>query len=488
MLKLLRKKKVAKRIFYVLAAIIIPAFVVWGSASVLNKDKTPAYAGIIFGKKVSFDEFRAAFHGWQIQMKLQYGDKANEIAGAYFKPGQAAWDRLILIHEAKTRRIQVKDSDVVAMITGFPFLQRNGRFDPQAYSLFLRYSLGEQPKAFEEQLRHNIEMSKVFEEVTRTTIVPDDEVRKEYEKQNITTRVKYVVFPADGAKDKITVSEDDIKAFAEKNKERFKVPPQINAAYIGVEFKNDAPDAQKSAASERIKKAAVAAKQKGFETAAKEAGLDIKETGLFGFEDPIPVFGWMPELSALLFDLNASATSKVVELGRGDYLFKIKEKKDAYFPDYSAVKEKAKNALVAERSKEAAKKSAQDFIDSLKNKPANFEQEAKTKGLEIKETPLFNREGYIAELGMAEALKDAAFKLAKDAVAPEAIELEQSFIAIKSIETVGVDEEKFKKEKEEFAKQVLEQKHNKVFNDFFEELKKKAALISYVPDSLLKQP
>lgn len=486
MLKLLRKKKVSKKIFYCLAAIIIPAFVIWGSASVINKNKTPTYAGVIFGKKVSFDEFRAALHGWQIQMKLQYGEKANEIANTLYKPSQAAWDRIILIHEAKTRRIKVKDSDVVAIITGFPFLQKNGRFDPSSYNLFLKYSLGEQAKTFEEELRHNIAMSMVFEEITRDVTVPDDEVRKEYEKQNISTRVKYVFFPKEGTKDEIAVSEDEIKAFTEKNKERFKVPPQINAAYIGIEFKNDAPETEKTAAGEKIKKAAGIAKQIGFEAAAKEVACEIKETGLFGFKDPIPVFGWMPELSTLLFVLNAAETSKVVELSRGVYLFKIKEKKDAYLPDYNAAKEKAKNALLTEKSKESAKKSAQDFIDAIKTDSANFEQEAQRKGLEIKETPLFSREGYIPELGMAPALKDAAFKLAKDEVAPEIIELEQGFIAIKSIETVPIDEEKFKKEKEEFGKQILDQKRNKIFNDFFEDLKKKAGLVNYIPDSLVK--
>ncbi len=59
MLRLLRKKKVAKRIFYVLAAIIIPAFVIWGSASVINKkNDIPNVAGRIFGKNVSYDQFQ----------------------------------------------------------------------------------------------------------------------------------------------------------------------------------------------------------------------------------------------------------------------------------------------------------------------------------------------------------------------------------------------------------------------------------------------
>ena len=46
--------------------------------------------------------------------------------------------------------------------------------------------------------------------------------------------------------------------------------------------------------------------------------------------------------------------------------------------------------------------------------------------------------------------------------------------------------EKFKKEKEDFSKQLLEQKRGKVFTDFFEELKKKAKLVSYIKEAHLK--
>jgi peptidyl-prolyl cis-trans isomerase D len=487
MLRLLRKKKVAKRIFYVLAAIIIPAFVIWGSASVINKSKVPDYAGVIFGKKVSFDEFQDALAGWRMQMKLQYGDKANEITGAFFNPAQAAWDRLIILHEARARRISVKDSDIVAMITNLPFLQRDGRFDPQTYDLFLKYSLNEQARIFEEKLRQNIAMSKVFEEVTNKINISDDETRKEYEKQNIQTRVEYVFFPSLGYKSKIAISDDEVKAYYETHKDKFRVPPQINSAYVAIELKNEATEAQKAEAAEKIKKVAVAAKTKELAEAAKVEGLEIKETGLFSLEDPIPGFGWIPELSTLLFDLPKDATSKVVELSRGVYLFKIKEKKDTYLADFNEAKEKAKDGLLSERSKDMAAKNAADFVNAIKTKPSDFKQAAAKEALEVKETPLFSHEGYIPELGLAQPLKDAAFALSKDEVAAVPIELQQGFYAIKSIETIPIDEEKYKKEKEEFSKQLLENKRNKAFNDFFEELKKKARLVNYIQDSMVEK-
>ncbi len=478
MLKLLRKKKVAKRIFYILAIIIIPAFVIWGSASVLNKDKTPSYAGIIFGKKVSFDEFRDALFGWRIAMQLQFGDKAREVMNSFFKPSEAAWDRLILLHEVKARHIKIKDDEVVKMIANFPFLQKDGRFDPQSYNLFLRYSISVQPHVFEEKLRQNIAMARVFQDVTKNITITEDEIRKDYEKQNIQTKVKYVLFNTAGYKSSITVTEEELKTYYENNKNLFRVPPQINAIYAAVELKEDTSESEKEESLEKMKKFAAKCKSKGIEAAAKDEGLKLQETGFFGLEDPIPAIGWMPQVSGDLFNLNTGAFSSVMKLERGIYLFKVKERRDAHLEAFNDIKEKVKDKYLGQKSKEIAKSKADEFLKSVQTGSTSFEKAAEAAKLEVKETPLFTQEGYIPEIGMGKDFMEA-FSLAKDQVLSHPIELGQGFYVIKSMETTKIDEDKYKKEKEEFSKTALDQKKNKAFNEFFQDLKKKAGLIDH---------
>ncbi len=432
---------------------------------------------------MSFDDFRKALFAWNTQLKMQYGEKANEIAAAFFNPTQAAWERLILLHETKRRGLKATDPEIITALTNMPFLQKNNDFDPQAYGLFLRYSLNMQPRAFEEQLRENLSMAKLFKEVTEGIAISDEEIKKEYEQINVQTRVKYVFFPVKGYKDKVSVTEDETQAYYERSKEKFKVPPQINVSFCGAEFKEGASEDEKTKTKEKLTKAYTLAKARGLAAAAKEENLEVKETGLFGFEDPIPGLGWMPQLSRILFDLSAGNLSKVVETPRGAYVFMVTEKKEASIPTYAETKDKAKDALLSERSKEIALNNAKDFLNSIKTKSLPFEKAAQESGLTVKETPLFAHEGYISELGIAQPLKDAAFKLAKDAMAENPIELEQGFYDIQSIETIPFDAEKFKKEKDDFSKQLLENKRNKVFKDFSENLKKQARLISFVPDT-----
>ena len=56
MLKLLRHKNTAKRIWIGLAILILPAFLFWGMGSALRNKEGPAYAGTVFGRKVSLLE------------------------------------------------------------------------------------------------------------------------------------------------------------------------------------------------------------------------------------------------------------------------------------------------------------------------------------------------------------------------------------------------------------------------------------------------
>jgi peptidyl-prolyl cis-trans isomerase D len=480
MLKLLRKKKVAKRIYYVLAALIIPAFVIWGSASVMNKSKAPDYAGVLFGKKVSYEDFQNAMTAWKTQLKLQYGEKAEEAASTIFNPVQATWDRLTMLEEVRRRKIKVDDAETIKALTELPFLQRNGKFDPQTYELFLKYFIGLAPRIFEEHLRQNLAMAEIFKQETKGTAVSDEEVKAAYEKQNVQTRVAYIAFSPDAYKENVTVTDQEVQAYFEKSKETFKVPPQVDTVYAGVEYKEGATEEEKEAVKEKIKQLGNLARTKGLVAAAKELTIEIKETGYFGLDDPIPTLGWLPQLSNLLFDTETGSLSQIIQTSRGLFIFEIKDKKESYVPSFEEAKLKVKEALTNEKAKEIAKKKAEDLLVKIKNNKLSLEKAAEEAKLPVKETPLFSRESYVAELGMAQNLKDAAFKLEKGAIADEIVSLDQGFYIIQSLESPKLDEEKFGQEKEPFSKQLLEEKRNQTFNTFFETLRNKAHLVSYI--------
>jgi len=485
MLKLLRNKKISKRIFYVLAAVIIPAFVIWGSASVMNKDKAPAFAGRIFGEKISMDRFRETYQSWRIWLRYQYGDKANQ-AASMINPLQAVWERLIIMHEIKRRNIWVPDKEVVQYVTRLPFLQRNGLFSKQAYDLFLKYTLGVSGRQFEEALRQNLAIFKLSNEINKDTTVTDEEVRQAYEKTNVSTRVRYVSFPFTGYKDAVQVAEKEIQDFYATSKDSLRVPPQINVNYIGMEFNDEKTGLTNEQMQEKMGKALQSARQKGLSLTTQELGFELKETGFFGFEDPIPDFGWLPQLSQILFDLPLLSFSKIIQTSRGLYIFQIIAKKDAYIPGLKEAVPRIKEILTEKKSKEMAREKAQAFLDMINTQGKSFDETAKETGAEAKETEDFTREAYVPELGMAPPLKEAAFGLTEGGVAKQVVELEQGFFVIQSLKTPLFDGEVFAKEKEAYKEKVLDDKRGETFNAFFLSLRERAHVENLVDETSLR--
>ena len=75
MLKQLRSKDVAKKILIGLAIIIIPAFVLWGAGSLRGgRSDRPRYAGTIFGRKVSFQEYADSWRAVRNDARMRYQD------------------------------------------------------------------------------------------------------------------------------------------------------------------------------------------------------------------------------------------------------------------------------------------------------------------------------------------------------------------------------------------------------------------------------
>jgi len=152
-LKFLRKRKNMKFIMWCLAIFIIPAFVIWGTGSSNKRDDgRPDYAGKIFNKKISYEEYASAF-----QVVRDY---AIETFGKNIPLeliDQMAWNRIILLQAAKRQNIIVKDSEIAQKIASFPVFQRNGRFDRKTYKSIV----GEYAKNFEEKIRSDLSIAKI---------------------------------------------------------------------------------------------------------------------------------------------------------------------------------------------------------------------------------------------------------------------------------------------------------------------------------------
>lgn len=187
MLKQLRQKKVMKRILWALAILIIPAFVLWGAGG-LRESRN--YAGMLFGKRVTFDEYRDSFDAVKNQALMAYGSNFYKIQDRLNLEEQA-WDYLIMLEEAKQNRIKVSDEEVIARIASFVFFKdKDGAFDQRAYETILNNTFRTSPRQFEEEIRQALMIEKLIQEVTRDVTQPTQTEIEEYIKGEAETKDK----------------------------------------------------------------------------------------------------------------------------------------------------------------------------------------------------------------------------------------------------------------------------------------------------------
>ncbi|MBU1906470.1 MAG: SurA N-terminal domain-containing protein [Candidatus Omnitrophica bacterium] len=466
MLKALRNKKTAKKLWIVLAIVIIPAFVFWGLGSALRSKQEVKYAGVISGRKVSALEFRDALSAVRNQLIMQYGDKFHEIEQLINIESQA-WERIILLHEAKNRRIQVSDREVIELIESYPFFSRNGSFDNRIYNESLQYLFRTQPRAFEEQTRQNINLSRLFNQVTKNVRLEEEEVREEYERMNEEISIDYIAALPSEFRKNIEASDNDLVEYFKNNSVKFKRAPSFNLDYLKVNSEDTAKELM-----QRL------SKNKDLHQAAEEMEIDINETGLFTQIDPIPGIGWAPKVTELIAGLEAGEISPPVKVDQDYYFLRLKEKKSAFIPDLEEIKDKVKEKFIDDQAKNLAREKIDLSFKELQKlyeqnpKSANFDKVAKTYGLISDSTNTFKFGSYIEEIGGSDNFWLTAREL-KDGRFSEIINIPTGFYIIKLKSMITIDEEKFKEEKEEFSGKLLMQKKLESFNGFTTNLKRK---------------
>lgn len=475
MLKALRKKKTAKKIWIILAVIIVPPFILWGSGSLIRNKDGSGYAGRIFGQKITAAKFRETLDAVRNQLLLQYGDRLPEVE-KQLNPEALAWERLLLLYEARKRRISVSDAEVVAWIQKNPLFQRKGVFDNSLYTQLVTYAFRTQPRIFEEQVRQNLLLSKLYDEVSSSVTVSDDEVKNAYRKAHEEVSIYYITAGYEDFAAALAPSEQEIKEYFTKNSLKFKQPLSFNIEYVSLPAEGTSEDAVKD---KLIRDMYPRLKKKGadFSAIAAEFGLQVKETGLFAQSDPIPGMGWAPAIIDLLVRAKPGQFLPLIVMDKNYYFLRLKEMKEPYVPEFEAIKDKVKEALVKERSAETAKGKMEECLRKLREDPktASLEKTAKALGLKYGSTQMFKYGSYIEGLGASDPFWVNAQNL-KDEEVSEILRMPSGFYIIKVKEKKPFDDAAFQAEKAEFSRGVLAQKRLEHFNRFVGELQKKAEL------------
>ncbi len=370
MLKVLRNKKTAKKVWIGLAIIIIPAFALWGFGGAFRSKEETASVGRIFGHNVSNLEFKESLSAVRTSATMQFGDKLPEIE-KYLNLQAQAWQRLILLHEAKARKITVSDKEVISTIQSAAYFQDKYGFSNKAYVQTLRYVFRLQPRIFEEQMRQSLTLAKLYDQVTKDVKLSDEQIRQKYTEANQELNIDYIASLFSDFAAKIKPTDKAIASFFEKNKAMFKEPSvKDKPARIPelAEIKNKVKDAlikeeAKKMAENKIKECAETLKKKDFKKAAKEAsGLKTGQTAFFKSSGQIENLGAAEIFWNTAKKLKDKELSSILSNEKGYYIIKLGAIKPIDEAKFGKEKQEFGQKLLAEKKSEVFGKFTEGLI------------------------------------------------------------------------------------------------------------------------------
>ncbi len=214
---------------------------------------------------------------------------------------------------------------------------------------------------------------------------------------------------------------------------------------------------------------------------AAEHSLESHKSGFFSLDQDIPGIGGTVKLREALFALQKGETSDLTELEGKFYIFQVAERKESYLPKMDEVAEKVKADFLEHLAKEKAVDAAEAYLAELRKGKA-WSDLARERNIKPNETDFFTRNRTIDEIGYDRDLNQALFDLNEDKPYLEKVfKNDNGAFVIRWGAYKGIDQEKFKEEKEKYRDSLLLTKHRRTFENWLESLRRDAEIEIVTP-------
>lgn len=516
MLRWLRKRQVVKRILWGIAATIVPAFVLWGVGSAVRSGRLSQTIATLDGAKIGVNDYLEHLRAVEQFTRLFGGDAARA------RPDEErlraeAWDRTLLLVEAKRRQLTVGDQEVIAYIRSLPFLQRpDGGFDLRTYDYVLRHTLGASPREFEDNVREQLLILKLRQAIVNEATVTDEEAFAHYVAERQPLRVAYALVRSSDIVEHLEPTAEQLRRHYDAHPDRFLVPEQLNLRYVVLpkppETPMDTAGAPASASAspdEAAEAAADAARQQIAQTrrqaerlvdqiladpsqmaaVAQAAGLTVQETDWFGAGDPIPGLGYERAVADAAWALAVHDVSDPIETDTDFVILQVAERRAARRAPFEEAMDQVREDWRATQQRQIARQRAEALLAQLRevasrHPGAPLEELAAPLGLSVQRTEPIASSGYVSGLGPAALLADAVRTLAVGDVAPSVVGTPVGFAVVQLVERLPVSDTEWEAERETVRQQLLTERRQRHYDDWLDALRQRAIILTEPKEAL----
>ncbi len=219
----------------VLLVLILPSFVLIGVSGYTNYVSGDEELVKVGNTAITQQEFEQARRS-QVEQLQQTSQGGFDPAVLDNVPARTALldsliDRRIMIATAEKERFTVSDTALRQAIASMPQLQVDGQFSAERYNQVLA-SAGLSTREFEQSQRAELALSRVLGPVGATAAVPATVIDRLEHALTEERRVRLIAFPSTDYEKDLTINDEDIKAWYEKNKQTLELPEQVTAQYL----------------------------------------------------------------------------------------------------------------------------------------------------------------------------------------------------------------------------------------------------------------
>src|SRR6266852_1725031 len=308
---------------------------------------------------------------------------------------------------------------------------------------------------FEQNVKFDILLDKLRGLATGGVLVPEAEVRKEFEKQNTKVKFEYAVLRKDDLLKQIHPSDAELKAFYDRNKatynnsipekrkvryvvletakimaeasvspqdlqgyydqhrEDYRVPEQVSVSHILIKTPLPGPDGKvdPKGVEEARKKAEDVLKQLkaggNFGELAKKYSEDPgsgKNGGSLGF---IGRGRTVPEFEKTAFSLPKGATSDLVQSSYGFHIIRVDDKQAAHLKTLDEVKDQIEGSIREQKAAQAASNQVNALLAQARG--TGLDKAAAAKGLNLVDTDFVSRTDGLPGIGNSAQFMSAVF-------------------------------------------------------------------------------
>lgn len=358
-------------------------------------------------------------------------------------------NRRLVEYEAEQLGLQVSSAELAKRLQEISIFYPDGNFvGADSYTRLVQQQYNRSVPEFEQGVRRQLLVNKLITWVRGGVTVSPTEVEQEYRRRNERVRIQYVLFLPGTYEKQLEPSEDDLRAFYERNRDRYLLPERRSVRYVPVDFftlqqrVQVTPEEleafyqsrrQDFQVSERVRfrhilflvvqpdeRAAVREKAEGvlarlrrdadFAALAREHSEheDSKEQG--GEMDWIQRGQTVPALENKLFALPADSAPELVETSYGFHLVQVLAHQAERSLPLEEVRGQIEPFLRQRTVQDQALAQAQQIVEAVRA-GQSLQQAAQADEWPVLESPLFSRQQVLPEFGGNFDFQGAAFRL-----------------------------------------------------------------------------